>query len=96
MKTPPFPKIKNLPKSLIPIRDTSLKGAACAGHSPLFDADIRGESKEQREARHHQARNLCRRCEVFTQCTATAGKLPRDHRRNLWAGILLDSHNSAK
>ncbi|QPR31570.1 WhiB family transcriptional regulator [Corynebacterium amycolatum] len=38
----------------------------------MFDSDVNGESKEQREARHHQARNLCRRCEVFMQCTATA------------------------
>ncbi|WP_368410413.1 WhiB family transcriptional regulator [Corynebacterium sp.] len=91
MKKPPFPKTRSLPKNLYPIRDASLTGASCAGHSPLFDADIQGETKQQREARHHQARTICRHCPVLTQCTAVAGRLPQDHRQGLWAGILLDN-----
>ncbi|WP_168168148.1 WhiB family transcriptional regulator [Corynebacterium sp. MSK032] len=85
-----FPSAKQLPKRLLPIRDASLAGAACAGYSPLFDSDVNGESKEQREARHHQARSICRQCPVLTECTTTAGTLPKDHRQGIWAGMWID------
>ncbi|WP_353888593.1 WhiB family transcriptional regulator [uncultured Corynebacterium sp.] len=92
MKTPPFPKVRRLPASLRPITDASLDGAACKGHAPLFDLTVHGETSEQREARHHQARNLCRRCPVFTQCTTVAGQLKHDHKQGFWAGMLLGNN----
>lgn len=84
------PAIRALPKHLLPIRDEQLSGAACRGFSPLFDSTIVGESKEEREARHHRARALCRRCGVRTACTEVARNLPQGYREGVWAGRLLD------
>jgi hypothetical protein len=43
--------------------------AACRGvRAPLWDAAVHGETAEQREARHHEARNYCRRCPVALAC----------------------------
>jgi len=65
-----------------------LTGAACAGRAPLFDADIDGESSEQRDDRHERARTICRTCSVLNACMSTIATLPR-RTDGVWAGVLL-------
>ncbi|MDI9917859.1 WhiB family transcriptional regulator [Rhodococcus sp. IEGM 1379] len=68
--------------------DIRLTGAACAGHAPLFDdiLDEGNEPPEEREARHHQARSICRRCPVAAHCETAANE--DDTTSGIWAGRL--------
>jgi len=67
--------------------DAGLDGAACAGRAPLFDADIDGESSEQRDDRHATAQRICGTCSVLDACTSTIATLP-PRTDGVWAGVL--------
>lgn len=57
--------------SLLP-QDEWRRDAACAGHpQPLWDETVHGESRDVREARHHKAATICRRCPVAFECGAS-------------------------
>ncbi len=64
-----------------------LTSAACAGRAPLFDADIDGESSEQRDERHETAQRICRTCSVLNACMSTIATLP-PRTDGVWAGVL--------
>ncbi len=66
-----------------------LAGAACTGRAPMFDADLDGETGEDREARHDGARGLCGDCRVLEVCRASLDSLP-PQMTGIWAGRLLD------
>ncbi len=66
-----------------------LAGAACVGRAPLFDLDVDGETGEDREARHGQARGLCGDCRVLEVCRASLDSLPPET-AGIWAGRPLD------
>lgn len=67
-----------------------LPGAACRGLAPLFDAEVRGETEQQRTDRHADAIECCFWCGARTRCADLAEQLPRAQRRGVWAGELLD------
>lgn len=75
-----------------PVADPRLAGAACAGRWPVFDLDVHGETPEDREARHHQARAVCRTCTVTAACHHTAQRLDR-RAEGVWAGTLRGATN---
>ena len=57
--------------------DPRLTGAACAGQGNLWDDildDDDDEASEDREARHHRARTICRRCPVQAECETAASE----------------------
>lgn len=83
----PFPDIPDLP-DMAGIRDQRLDAAACTGLSPLFDADVHGETDDARQFRHHRARTICASCPVLTNCATVATEIPDDHRHGIWAGQL--------
>ncbi len=64
-----------------------LIGAACAGRAPLFDADIDGESSDERDERHETALRICRTCSVLNACMSTIATLP-PRTDGVWAGHL--------
>ena len=50
-------------------QDKWRRDAACAGHpEPLWDQTVHGEDAEEREARHHKAAAICKRCPVAFEC----------------------------
>lgn len=57
--------------------------ATCHGYSPLFDADIDGETPDEHRHRIAQASEFCRRCPVRNDCAATALTQPVE---GVWAG----------
>lgn len=59
--TAPFPTIVNEPWRA---------RAACAGNPrpELWDATVAGETADEREWRHHQAKAVCARCPVAFEC----------------------------
>jgi len=67
--------------------DVGLDGAACAGRAPLFDADIDGESSDERDDRHETAQRICRSCSVLDACRSTIATLP-PRTDGVWAGVL--------
>lgn len=81
------PKIRRLAAGLATIGEPSMRGAVCAGKSPMFDAPLPGETAEVFEARAHAAVSLCRRCPVATDCHTAAMAIPAKHRRGIWAGV---------
>lgn len=82
--TAPFPTI---------VHEEWRAQAACAGNpQPLWDAKVHGESDEQREWRHHQAKAVCRRCPVAFEC-ATAIDWTWDE--GVRAGTLLPDKKTA-
>ena len=66
----------------------SLVGAACIGHSPLFDDVIDDETSEDRNYRHAKAALLCNRCPVAERCREATIELPPGT-TGVWAGELL-------
>lgn len=64
--------------------------AACAGQAPSFDAEVTGESQDEREARLHRVRTICGGCPVQTACSALglafAGEVA-----GVWAGELTEA-----
>lgn len=85
---PANPPIHKLPKRLLPIKNTRLSGAACAGKSPTFDLGIAGELPEDQAARHSYAKLLCRYCKVSRACKETAAGLKPSERQGVWAGTV--------
>lgn len=75
------PRQANLSAVIGAIRDgVNLRGAACAGPLAwLWDADLDGvkESTAQKQARHEQARAICRSCPVKAICRAQVDTDPR-------------------
>ncbi len=67
--------------------DVGLDGAACAGRAPLFDADIDGETSDERDDRHETAQRICRTCSVLNACMSTIATLP-PRTDGVWAGQL--------
>ncbi|WKW97318.1 WhiB family transcriptional regulator [Rhodococcus aetherivorans] len=68
--------------------DPRLTGARCAGRAPMFDAEVPGESAEDRAARLAAAAAICRGCPVVGPCRTAA--LEQDHPAGMWAGRLRD------
>ncbi len=66
-----------------------LAGAACTGRAPLFDADVEGETGEDREARHNRAQAVCAGCRVLEVCRTSLDTLP-PRTAGVWAGVVLD------
>lgn len=64
--------------------DPRLEGARCAGRSPLFDAELDGETAEARSARLAWARTECTRCPVQGLCRTAAHE--QDRALGMWAG----------
>ncbi|WP_431832482.1 WhiB family transcriptional regulator [Corynebacterium amycolatum] len=87
-----WPQISLVPAHLAPLLTPAYSRlfakAACRGRAPLFDYTIKDESTEQREARHHQARTLCRSCAARSACHNVAANTPPEERRGIWAGEL--------
>jgi WhiB family transcriptional regulator, redox-sensing transcriptional regulator len=76
--------------SLRALVDPRLSGAACVGKAPLFDdrldlGDHESESDEERDARHREARKICRCCPVRPPCGTAAGE---HESAGIWAGYL--------
>lgn len=65
----------------------NLKGAACIGHVPLYDATVHRETTEQREERHCAARAICGTCPVWSRCKDAADATPRKLLSGVWVGI---------
>ncbi|MBF6082893.1 WhiB family transcriptional regulator [Nocardia cyriacigeorgica] len=70
------------------IADARLVGAACAGHAPLFDLDLPGETDTERAHRHQAAARICRRCPVRDACRANAHQ--QHQPAGIWAGHVYD------
>ncbi|WP_228798815.1 WhiB family transcriptional regulator [Nocardia cyriacigeorgica] len=70
------------------IADARLAGAACAGHAPLFDLDLPGETDTDRAHRHQTAARICRRCPVRDACRANAHQ--QHQPAGIWAGHVYD------
>lgn len=62
-----------------------LPGAACRGRAPEFDAEVSGETAQQRRDRHARAAAICTGCPVRDRCRAVADELPRRLRSGTWA-----------
>lgn len=88
----PWLSIKAVPAYLAPLLTPAYNHlftqAACRGRAPLFDHTIDGETTEQREARHHHARTLCRICDARRECRKVSANTPPEERRGIWAGEL--------
>lgn len=67
--------------------DVGLDGAACRGRAPLFDAEIDGESSDERDERHETTQRICRTCSVLNACMSTIATLP-PRTDGVWAGVL--------
>lgn len=77
-----------IPESLAALLGTGprLPGRpACLGRYPAFDADVDGESAEQRAERHERAIAVCWRCPVRDACATAASDLGR-RALGVWAG----------
>jgi WhiB family redox-sensing transcriptional regulator len=82
-----------LPSPLAALLGPDLGGrAACAGRAPMFDAELPGETAEQREVRHHRAIDICSTCNVRAACTAARTDLGRDA-AGIWAGVSSSGHH---
>ncbi|MGC0362922.1 hypothetical protein ABH922_000906 [Rhodococcus sp. 27YEA15] len=79
--------LPSVPELLSALVDPRLEGAACVSRAPLFDnfLDEGNEPPEEREARHHHARTICRRCPVRAACDTAAGE---HDSAGIWAGRL--------
>lgn len=77
-------RLPQIPDLLTGLVDPRLSGARCAGKHPLFDAEIDGETAEDRSDRLTWARQQCARCPVVSACR-TAG-LEQEHPLGVWAG----------
>lgn len=65
--------------------DGRLFGAACVGRHALFDAEIPGETGEQRAARITIAAQICSTCRVRRPCRDVADELGT-YAEGVWAG----------
>ena len=63
----------------------SLKGAACAGWAPLFDARADGESRHSYMRRYREAVVVCRTCPVLERCDQAATDAPPGQCTGIWA-----------
>jgi hypothetical protein len=75
-------RLDNLIGPRLPVRP------ACAGHAPLFDLDVWGETLAQRSARHARAIAICRRCPALDACGAVLDDLA-DNTTGIWAAEIL-------
>lgn len=79
--------LRPLPDHLAALLGPDLGGqAACAGLAPMHDAELPGETDEQRQARHHQAIAVCVTCTVQRACAVARAELGRDA-AGVWAGV---------
>ncbi|MEV6660626.1 WhiB family transcriptional regulator [Nocardia fluminea] len=76
------PPIGALPADLA---DPRLTGAACVGHAALFDAEHDDEPRQDRDARHRDAADICESCPVLAACHTVAAELGT-HAAGVWAG----------
>lgn len=61
-------------------------GALCKGRAPWWDADVPGESPDERRGRLRAAAAVCSRCPVLDPCRAASGD---EHATGaLWGGRL--------
>jgi hypothetical protein len=77
-------RLPQIPDPITALIDPRLAGARCAGKSPLFDAELDGETAEDRSERLSWARSQCTRCPVQGQCHIAARE--QDHPLGVWAG----------
>lgn len=65
-----------------------LTRAACRGRAPLFDADVPGETPDQRTDRVADAAALCAGCPARAACAQLATDAPAHEVAGVWAGRL--------
>lgn len=68
---------------------------ACVGRASLFDLDVARETGDQREARHHRARALCRVCPALEECSDAVAAEPARSRSGVWAAELFGLRRGA-
>ncbi|MGX6513031.1 WhiB family transcriptional regulator [Rhodococcus sp. SJ-2] len=78
-------KLPVIPDLFAGLVDPRLEGARCAGHSPLWDAELDDEHPEHRSSRLAWAANQCRQCPVQAACRVAA--VEQDHPRGVWAAV---------
>ncbi|RAL32869.1 hypothetical protein CVN56_21200 [Rhodococcus sp. AQ5-07] len=71
--------------ALSSLADPRLFGAACVGSHELFDAELDGEQRVDRDARHDRAIQICDRCLVYEACDRAAAE-NRASVAGVWAG----------
>ncbi|APE08174.1 WhiB family transcriptional regulator [Rhodococcus pyridinivorans] len=77
-------RLPQIPDRIVALVDPRLRGARCAGKSPLFDAELGNETTEERSERLSWARSQCTRCPVAGPCRTAAGE--QEHPFGMWAG----------
>lgn len=75
--------------------DPRLFGAVCVGRHEWFDAELDGETRAEKAARHERAVQVCRRCPVFVACDEVANENPRSV-AGVWAGRVRSNSRSSK
>lgn len=78
-------RLPRTPDLLVSIIDDRLHGAACAKRAPAFDAEIDGESEQERSHRLTLAARICHGCQVRTACKQAA--LEQHEPLGLWGGV---------
>lgn len=73
--------------------DPEPAGAACAGHIPMFDEYVDGETETRRDYRHRAALRICQTCTVTRHCQDVFDQLPKGQQIGVWAGNL---HTTSK
>lgn len=74
-----------IPPPVAALIDERLQGAACAKRAPAFDAEIDGESEQERSHRLALAARICHGCQVRTACKQAA--LEQGEPQGLWGGV---------
>lgn len=77
-------RLPQIPDPIAALIDDRLVGARCAGKSPWFDAEIDGETAEDRSDRLTWARQQCTRCPVTSACRTAAHE--QEHPLGMWGG----------
>lgn len=98
MPLTPGPPPAHLPAALVALLDlpvTSLAGAACRGHAPLFDEQLPDETPDEQANRHQVARQVCRHCPARKPCAASVPTLPRSTGGVWGGGVLSEDRRTA-
>lgn len=72
----------------LPLGPQFVQRPACAGRAPLFDAQLEGETEQQRDARHARAIAVCQGCPARPECEAEVADREPGY-RGVWAARVL-------
>lgn len=72
----------------------TLPEAACRGMAPMFDAELPGETVDERESRLGLAVRTCRSCPELGACTGLLAGLPARHQVGVMAARVLTGGQS--